>query len=210
MRSKVSFIRYIFPIIIIGIFTGCARHKLPTAKERSYILKGKKTIVLLRVTPELEDGTSVEPFRSTLGLDNIYIGLGSFLVGGKVKGVATRFLSPETRKQSWTYLILEPGIHYIVFLGPLINNAFSWDKKLGYDVRFRVDIPKNKSLVYIGTLHLYCKSRSKWQSYGFTFCKYSVRNQVVIRNEESLARKLATEYLSDFGPPQTLLMQFFH
>lgn len=209
MRSKVSFLIFTLSIIIIGIFTSCARHSLPTAKERSYILGGKKTIVLLRITCELEDGTSVEPFRSSFYADNINIGLGGFLVGGKVRRVEPqRFLSPETRKQGWIYLILKPGIHYIVFQTSQQTDAFTWNKELRYAPRFRVNIPKNKLLVYIGTLHLYCHGGT-YLFEGKYFAFFD-RRRMVVRNEESLAENLTTEYLSDFGSPQTVLMQFFY
>ena len=208
MRSKLSLLRIIISIIIIGIFTSCVRSDLPTGKERSSILREKKTIVLIRIKYDLEDGTLRGPFEGFGYPKVINIGLSSFLVGGKVKPVPHRFLSPETRKQGWMFLILKPGIHYIVVFGSQTSDLYTWMSDIRYAPRFRVNIPKNKPLVYIGTLYLHCQSR--YVLFGEKSCDFFDRRRIVVQNEESLAEKLTTEYLSDFGPPQTLLMQFLH
>lgn len=197
--------RIILFFAIIGLLAGCAMTVLPTDKERSSILSGKQTILLLRIICELEDGTSVEAFASSLIMDNVNIGLGGFLIGGKVKRVLPRFLSSETRKQGWIYLILEPGVHYFAFQGPQTSDSFSWEKELRYAPRFQVNIPKNNTLVYIGSLHLYCHSRGSL--FGAKRCDFFDKSRMLVENEERLSEKVTTEYLSSFGPIQTLIMR---
>jgi hypothetical protein len=199
-------LKVIFYITLPVLFLSCATTGLPKANERLAIQNGKQILVLLRITCELEDATSVEAFKSIFVADDINIGLGSsFLVGGKVNRVIPRFLSPETRKQGWIYLILESGIHYFAFQGPQITDRFGYEKQLRFAPRFRVNIPKNNSLVYIGTLHLHCHSRR--YLFGGKSCDFFDKRRMVVQNEESLAKKVETEYFSDFGSGQTLLMQ---
>jgi hypothetical protein len=199
--------RFILSIILLGVLTGCVTYSLPTIKEHTSILEGEQAFVLLRITYEFEDGTPVEEFYFKDASANISIGLGSFLAGGKVKRVPQRFLSDETRTQGWSYLILEPGTYHLAFQGPQTGSLWQWEKELRHAPRFRVNLPKNKSLVYIGTLHLYC-SKIKWAFIG-NGCRTFDRERLVVRNEESMAEELATEVLSGLGSPQTLLMESF-
>lgn len=40
-----------------------------------------------------------------------------------------RFLSGETRKEGWTYLLLEPGLHYLAAHEPQSTNVFAYDAR---------------------------------------------------------------------------------
>ena len=208
MKLKYFAGKIIFYIAFMGFLFGCATTGVPTPKERTSIQDGKLAIVLLRIEYELADGNPIDPFK---GWDSRYwlnIGSGSVLVGGKTERVKNRFISPETRKQGWTYLILEPGIHYLVFAGPV----HTWERKnLNYGPRFKVNIPLNNQLVYVGTLNLHCPLKPEFWVNNEIICWSSSdiikAIQTEVRDKKLLLEKLTNEYLSDFGSPRTLLMQ---
>jgi len=193
------FLRFIPSIVIAGMLVSCATGP-PTVNERSDVQSGKKSVVLLRITCELlKDGTPIEAFpQSFFGGDPIIIGKGGPIIGGKLKFItSTRFLSSETRKQGWVYFYLEPGIHYLIFEGL----KSYWARF--YSPRYKVSMPKNSPVVYIGSLHLYCESPYFFGKSCGTFDK----GRMVVSNEEDKAKLLLKEYLSDLGSIQIVLME---
>lgn len=188
--------RFVLSIVVTGLLAGCATGP-PTVKERYDVQSGKKNVVLLRVTCELENGTPVEAFPQSLG-DPVVIAKGGPITGGKVDVVRYRFLSPETRKQGWVFFYLKPGIHYLIFQGT------SAGTRLFYSPRFKVNISKEHPVVYIGTMHLCCVST--W-NFGMKYCAAVDSKRMVVSNEEIQAKKLLKEYLSNFGSLQTILMK---
>ena len=207
MKSKFLALRFTFSIAAIGFVLSCASSGLPTHKERTSIQSGKQTIVLLRITCEWKDGTPVEPFPPQLfaskGIIRINMGLGSYLVGGEVEWIKHRFLSPETRKQGWTYLLLKPGTHHLVFWGSAPNT------EIRNSPRFKVNIPINNQLVYAGTLHIYCHfdRRRRAMLLGMKYCEVRINDRIDVLNEENLVKELTKNYFSDFESPITMLMQ---
>jgi hypothetical protein len=206
MKSKFLAMRIIFSIAVIGFFSSCTSTGLLTKKELTSIQDGKIAIVLLRITGEFPDGTPIEPFPGPSPLDMISFGLGSFLAKGKVDRVRHRFLSLETRKKGWTYLILEPGIHYLVFQGPGRGSIPHWYRQLRYGPRFQINIPMNHQLVYVGTLYLNCLTEPH-TFLGEKYCWEYYFSGLEVRDEKRLVEELTNEYLSDFDSPQTLMMQ---
>jgi hypothetical protein len=189
------FSRFIFLIVITLTVASCTTG-LPTANERSDVQSGKKSVVLLRITCEsAEDNTPIEAFPKVS--NPVYIFEGGPIIGGKVDVAgAYRFLSPETRKQGWVFLYLEPGIHYLVFEGVLSY------RQMFYSPRYEVKIPENAPIVYIGSMHLYCRKYDFGRSCG-TFDKC----RMIVSNEEIKAKKLQEEFLPDLGSFQTVLME---
>jgi len=207
VKSKFLAVRFTFSVAVIGFVLSCASSGLPTHKERTSIQSGKQTIVLLRVTCEWKDGTPVEPFPPawsvSKGANRISIGLGSYLVGGKVEWIKQRFLSPETRKQGWTYLLLKPGTHHLSFFG------ISTNTEIRNSPRFKVNIPINNQLVYAGTLNIYCHydRRRGEMLLGLKYCEVRVKDRIDVLNEKNLVDEITKNYLSDFESPITMLMQ---
>ena len=190
------FSRFIFPIVITVMVASCTTGP-PTVNERSDVQSGKKSVVLLRITCELiEDNTPIEAFPS--GRSNpVYILKGGPILGGKIEGgTGNRFLSAETRKQGWVFFYLEPGIHYLVFEGILSY------RQMFYSPRYEVKIPENFPVVYIGSMHLYCRKALFEKGCG-TFDK----GRMIVSNEEIKAKKLQKEFLPDLGSLQTVLME---
>lgn len=196
-----SILRSVLLLALIGSCTNCAFNRLPSSDERSEILAGQRAVILLRVTAEMQDGTPVSAFPTKLMADNINIGLGTFDTGGELKLVESpRFLSTELRKEGWVYLILESGTHYVGIFGP---KPYSMHGK--YAPRWRIDIPVDTHVVYIGTLHLHC-TRVGYDFVGKR-CIGVDEHRTVIRNEMVPAQKLAAQYFGDYGSQETLLMQ---
>jgi hypothetical protein len=191
---------------IIAYFISCASTGKPQAKERSLIQEGKQSIVLLRINGTLDDGTSVEPFPGSFYQDNMNIGVCSDDPEGKVERVIPqKFLSSETRKQGWIYLILKPGTHYLAFQGARTTIPFIWDKQLQNARRLQIDIPEVTPSIYAGTLKLRC--RNAWNIVGAKNCHYYDESRMVIHDETKLAKEIVAEHLSDYGTPQTVLMR---
>lgn len=209
MRNKIP-VKFLLQLTvlfnIIVFLTSCASTGKPQAKEHSLIQEGKQSIVLLRISGTLDDGTSVEPFPSTFYQDNMNIGVCSDDPEGKVERVISqKFLTPETRKQGWIYLILKPGTHYLAFTGSRRTNAFTWEKQLQNARRWRIDIPEVMPVIYVGTLKLRC--RSAWYIGGAKKCDYFDESRMVIQNETNLVKKVAADHISDYGTLQTVLMK---
>jgi len=198
------FLKIILSIAITVMVFSCATG-LPTVNERSDVLSGKKSVVLLRITCELKDGIPVEAFPQFMDGDPVIIGKGGPILGGILIPIHTfggsrpiRSFSPETRKRGWIFFYLEPGIHYLAFLGGQHPHFL-------YFPRYKVKIPKNFPIVYIGSLHLYCSS-THW---GGKDCVGIDQKRIVILNDKNKAKKLVEEYLSDLGSLQIHLIEPF-
>ncbi len=183
---------------------GCTFVKPPSRGEYSAITRGQKSLVLLRVTCEISSDSGVEPVQGCISGENASIALGSFESGGKLERILIlKSLSAETREQGWIYATLEPGIYYIGFQGQRRTNAYAYEAQLQGGQRFRFDIQPGAPVVYIGTMHLEC--RSDWFLFGLKYCCFIDSHQ--IRNEEKLAREIVSENLNTMTQPKTSLMQ---
>jgi hypothetical protein len=207
MHSRLEFAGAILSLFLV--FAGCAIVQPPNAEERAAIRARKHVVVLLRVSGELTDRTQVETFRMDIRDDDLSFALGGFESGGKLQRVWPRFLSTESGKQGWTYLILEPGNHYIAVLEPRNADAWSYMEKIKDDLeRLKprlLEVPEGLTLMYAGTLCLPCRSR--FYLFGPKRCDSFDWDQVDTRNEEILAQELAAKYLADLGPLQTILIK---
>ena len=200
MKIRSMYLKLIFCVITTMILTNCAYMYtgLPTASERLTIQSGKQVVVLLRIICELESGSLIEPFRNSLIDDNISIRLArSVIVGGRIKLQGyQRYLSPETRKQGWTYMLFKPGIHYLVFSGPRNTDVWSWESSLRYLTRWQINIPQNHPIIYAGSINISCKDNRCLNP-----------SLTVVINEENLAKEVISKYLTDFGSFETVLIR---
>jgi hypothetical protein len=204
-----SILRSVLLLCLTAFCTSCVFNRLPSRNGRKKILAGQQTIVLVRVTAELLDGTPVSAFPSNLMADNVNIGLGTFDTGGELELVdSPRSLSVELREKGWIYLILEPGRYYFGIMGPQMTTYDIWKKQIKYAQRWRIDIPVDTHVVYIGTLHLYCRGMTTvFIGKIAKRCIEIDEHRTIIQNETVSAQKLADEYFGDYGSPQTLLIQ---
>ena len=188
---------------ICWVVVGCAYSIPLTKSDYSAITEGQKSLVLLRVTCEITDESEAEPVQGCITGENANMALGDFETGGALKPIFPKLLSAETGKQGWTYSILEPGIYYLGFQGQRRTDAFTYAAQWENVQHYRFDIQPDSPVVYIGTMHLQC--RSDWFLFGAKYCCF-IDHQVV-KNEEALAQKLVSENLKTMCPPKTSLMQ---
>ena len=198
--------RLLSVFVFISHLVGCASTGLLTAKERTAVGADEKAIVLLRVDCTIENQQPYEAFSHSLVDDNVSFGLGSFETGGEPKRLPLlRFLSPESRKDGWTYFVLPHGIHYLAVYPPRRTDVLTYERELKNAPRWRMDIPPNARLVYAGTL------RFTGESTGLLFGGRIVRtiriDDMSVTNDEESARKLLTEEFPEFGEIQILLLR---
>lgn len=168
-------------------------------QELAAVNAGEATIVLLRVECTA-GGQPCEP------LENVTFGLGTFQTAGALNQITTRTLSQESARMGWTFFVLEPGLYYLAFLTPRQTDMSTYEKMLQDCPRWKIDIPKNIKLLYVGTLLLEGEGikplfggKDKWRL-------ASIKNMTV-QDDHEFAVKLQGEYFADLGPVNTALMQ---
>ena len=191
---------YLVPLVIlIFLLSGCATTGLPSPKNLELINSGKRSVVLLRITCDI-DGNPYKVFQSGLTADDpIGFGLGSFETGGKPWFIEPKFFSDQTRKDGWMYLVLEPGLYYLAVQPP-----YRYDSSFPTSHLWRLDIPPKVRFVYIGTLHL--PSIGENLNFGNIRILSFIWDNSAIRNEEDTARKIAAEFLPELQPFKTMLI----
>jgi hypothetical protein len=141
--------------------------------------------------------------------DNVNIGVGTFDTGGELELVESpRSLSTQLREEGWIYFILEPGTHYVGIMGPQMTDYDLWKQNIELAQNWRIDIPVGTHVVYIGTIHLYCRGMTTvFLGKIAKRCIEIDERRTVIQNEAVLSQKLAAEYFGDYGSPQILPIQ---
>jgi|688.fasta_scaffold100857_5 hypothetical protein len=204
-RSVANIFRLFGVAIFVSHLAGCASTGLPTVEERTAVGASEKAIVLLRVLCTTEGQQPYEAFGYSLVDDNINFGLGSFKTGGEPERlVPLRFLSPESRKNGWTYFVLPHGIHYLTVHPPRRTDAFTYERGIRNAPRWRIDIPQDARLVYAGTLRF--TGESDALLLGGRIVRSIRIDEMSVSNDEDLARKLLTEEFPGLGEAQTLLL----
>lgn len=192
------------PLILCAHLAGCASVTGPTTSELSAIDSGGKAIVLFRIKSTI-DGKPYEPFSFTVVMDNVNFGLGSFETAGEPRPVVNRYLSEESRREGWTYLVLSPGIYYLAVRPPQRTDAFTYDRMLQSAPRWRIDVSKLSKLVYVGTLSL--TGAADPLIFGGRIMNSINSDNVIIENEQVRASKLLSEHFPGLGTLQTVLMK---
>lgn len=201
-----GFARLLICLMIFGHLVGCSSTGLPSAGEQAEVSAGAKAVVLLRVQCTIEGERSYEPFGFSMVDDNVSFSLGSFETGGEPRQTGMlRFLSPESRRNGWTYLILPHGTHYLVVSPPRRTDVFTFETMMKRAPRFRIDVPARAKLVYAGTLRL--EGESDWLLTGGRIMKSIRADEMRIVNEQALARQLAAGHFPGAGELQTVLMR---
>jgi len=186
-RSGVNIFRLFSAAIFVSCLVGCASTGLPTVKERTAVGAGERAIVLLRVQCTIESQQPYEAFSYSLMDDNVSFGLGSFETGGEPERLALlRFLSPESRKNGWTYFVLPHGIHYLAVYPPRRTDVFTYERGIRNAPRWRIDIPQDAKLVYAGTLRF--TGESDWLLFGGRILRSIRIDEMGVTNDEELAQ----------------------
>ena len=190
----------------IGHLAGCASTGLPTMEEKTAVGASEKAVVLLRVECSVEERQPYEAFSHAVMDDNINFGLGSFETGGEPRRLALlRFLSPESRKDGWTYFVLPHGVHYVAVYPPRRTDLLTYERSLKNAPRWRLDVPPGARLVYAGTLRLTGESISLL--FGGRMMTSIRTGEMSVANDEELARKLLAEEFPGLGEVQSVLLR---
>jgi hypothetical protein len=177
----------------------------PTAEERTAVAASAKAIVLFRVQCTIENGQPYEPFRHLMDDDNISVGLGSFKTGGVPERLANRFLSPESRKDGWAFLVVPPGTYYLAFYPPRRTDAFTYARGIKDAARWRIDIPSGARIVYAGSMRV--SGASDPLLSGGSIMRSIRADEMSVANDEELAHELVKRELPGFGEVRTVLMR---
>lgn len=206
-RSAADVFRLLGVAMFVGHLVGCTSTGpgSPSARETKAVGAGEKAIVLLRVRCTIESQQPFEPFGNSLDDDNVSFGLGSFETGGEPERVPLRFLSPESRKNGWTYLVVPHGVHYLAVYPPRRTDVFTYARAIKGAPRWRIDIPQGARLVYAGTLRL--AGTSDGLLFGGRIMRFIRTDEMSVGNEEELARMLLTKEFPGFGETRTVLMR---
>jgi hypothetical protein len=183
--------------LVIGLLAGCMVRPITRDEELS-IQRGDQVLVLLRMTAVV-DGVSHDHT-----LQDVSIGLGSFDTVSEVKRIDTRCLSEETRKQGWLFFIVEPEVYYLAFGGGTKGTAIRTCPALQTAQKWRFDIPENASSVYIGTVHIRCRNVP---IFFFLRDHCDIIDEVIVVNEEEVARRVVADHIPGIGQPETVLLR---
>ncbi len=113
-------------------------------------------------------------------------------------------LESTFRDAGWGFLTLRPGTYQLAFAAYRTRFAMPGAQRaalgFGQSSASQLEVPSDAKLLYIGTFGFTCHKVHRWWHYEEHEC-----TQVEVRDEEELARQVASLSLSRFGPMQTAL-----
>ena len=194
-------------ILAIALFVaGCAVVMPPSTAELNQVGRGETAVVLIRFVGEDSEGRPFETFGGALSDDNIGLAIGNFETGGlptqRLDWV--RFLSEESRRKGWIYLVLAPGTHYLAVQASRQTDGFIYAAQFKTAPRWRVEVPSGAAVVYAGTLDL--RGTTMELLFGGRHMVAIDGDNSAVRDESALAGAIAAANLGGLGPPQTSLM----
>lgn len=210
MKTKRYNLKLLEPITILFIFiliSGCASTRLPDKSELIGETGDARTLVLVKVNVTLEDGEPFKPFIHTMVDDNISFGIGDFKSGGEVKRIEKlRFLSDKSRQEGWTYLLLDPGNHYLSVYPPRRTNVFAYHEMIKLAPRWQFDIPSGTSFAYLGTMNLIGVRR--FMLFGGNDTSAIRYEETQIVNDQAEAKEIIASHFPDLnGELETILLE---
>ena len=158
---------------------------------------------MLRVECTVEDQPTYDPFASASAEENIGFGLGTFDTGGKPSSIAPRLLPGGQRHSGWTYFVLAPGTYYLAVCPPKGMQNASAQSLVEAAPLWRMDIPRDASAVYLGSLQL--NGGTTRTLFGRPILRWI--DQRSIHDERELADKLLAEVFPELGPLHVALMR---
>jgi hypothetical protein len=190
-------------VLIALAASSCMNVGRPTAEDLRTKDGHDRAVVLIRMVTEI-DGRKAPVFTATYANSSIWLGLGGFSTGGKLQVAPLRFFSKETRLDGWTYLLLEPGVHYLAPHPGQNTDAVTYDnswKKTS--PRWRFEVPRNVPVVYVGTL--FAPGRGQWVLFGDRALYEFEENRFEVRDESVAAEAIHETWLKDLGSLTTKL-----
>lgn len=206
LRSKKGAFFILLPLVSLFCLTSCAIFftRLPNADEQKAIMKGEKSLVIIRLTA-IKEGKSMD-LALELGSGGYGLEIGLMDTGEILQPVF--LLSPlsQTRKEGWGYFMLKPGSYFLYVIPPgssqspaavSRDNTGRWyrlvDRKKIPVPAYWFHIPEGKRAVYLGSLSVSCK---KGGLFG-QLCKES--SEIGISDETELARRVVSTYFTTLG-----------
>jgi hypothetical protein len=191
-------IKILLPIfLILGwsiLVNGCHfQTRLPSEAEHASIEQHTKVMVLIRLKAVV-GGKAQEKisFGTIDGKGGFGIRLASIDSGKSPKFVFGTSPTSEARRQGWIYLVLAPGSYHLTVVTD--------KRRLVPD--FLLHVPRDKKLVYAGTLIISCKGR-----WGFFETLMGECSGVNITDEGGAAQAIAKAYFGEFGLMSTALLK---
>lgn len=199
-------------VVILGLLVaglgvaGCAvGGQVPRTKDLHNKKGRPQAVVLVRLVTEI-DGRPNPAFPSVLAMDSVWLAWGDFTSGGRLRLAPQGFLSPESRKEGWTYLLLEPGIHYFGVNTPQNSDSFTYDASWRQlPPRWRLTVPTNTPVVYAGTL--FVPGSGSWLIFGGRQMQQFDPERFEIRDETERAAEIHAKWLAKLGPLTTQLVK---
>ncbi|OPY79272.1 MAG: hypothetical protein A4E64_00478 [Syntrophorhabdus sp. PtaU1.Bin058] len=198
-----------FPIVVLLVFSlvRCATIGSPTQNEEDSIKQGKQSIVLVRIVAEVPDRAIDYALSRPISLANID--------KGEIPKIypITHFPSPDSKKEGWIYLLLEPGTYYFSVLPTFPVDSIkerdaetakvteiTFGKPMMFST-FWFQVPKDTPLLYIGSLKISCEGRRSWWTEDVTEC-----SDAEVADESAAAQELAGVSLNQYGPLRTMVL----
>jgi hypothetical protein len=187
---------YSYCLIVLALLplTSCATIGPPSASDEEAIRHGQKTIVILRVSADL-DGKPMDAAK------HLVTRIASVDAGEPLSPVFwVASPSAELRKKGWIYLLARPGETYYLSFGLGMRETDS----LPFPVspHFWLHVPDNAPLVYVGSLSVSCNGRVDF--FGLHYVKEC--RSLSVSDESESARTALGEWSSQYGPLTTVLM----
>jgi hypothetical protein len=162
-----------------------------------------RTVVLFRVAGD-DDGTPSPATLSTLPRWKhhylVNVGpTGHLLDSGRAFGAGQ--LDSASREAGWGFVTLPPGTYQLAFAAYRTRFAMPGAQRaplgFGQSSASHLTVPSDANLLYIGTFGFTCHNVHHWWGYVEHEC-----TKQELRDEQELARRVASTSLIRFGPMQ--------
>ena len=195
-------------ILIATLAVGCAHGtkqltSLPKEGDASRGSGAPGTVVLFRLTVD-DEGKPGQATLSTLPrwkqhyLVNVEP-IGHRLDAGRAFDAGQ--LDPMSREAGWGFLTLPPGTYQLAFAAHRTRFTMSGAQRaalgFGQSGAAQLQVPATANLLYIGTFGFTCHKVDRWWGYVDREC-----TKLALRDEQELARRVASTSLGGFGPMQ--------
>lgn len=193
-------------VVLAGLLSGCV---FSTGRPPADVVAARdgpgRAVVLVQLTTRI-DGRELPAMPAMLPMDSIWLAWGGFDTGGRLEMARQRFFSNESRREGWTYLLLEPGIHYFSVNTPQGGGAIDYDRSWRHlPTAWRLDVPEGVPVIYAGTLYV-PGDGSRMLFGGRRLQRFHVA-EFEVRDESGEAAWIHSRWLSHLGPMRSVLMQ---
>jgi hypothetical protein len=198
-------------VVIAALAVACAdgtkrMRALPSETGAQGKKEARGAVVLFRVSVE-RDG---KPEQATLSIAqrwkwHLLVNVGS---QGRALDIGNAFaagqLDPAPRDAGWGFVTLPPGKYHLAFAAYRTRFALPGAQLTtlgkGQTGASQLEIPPDTTLLYIGTFDFTCHNVNRSLAYVDYEC-----NTLQVRDEEELARQVASTSLSRFEPMRTAI-----